>query len=448
MTRSILAVVFLFFLGACGNAQEYPHLTTIKGRITVADSVDASRDYSGFNLSIVISDSTGRPDTLYHATTDVEGNFRSQIFVPSHGRYPMTIGRYRAQLATAVIVLGQEDEISLTAEFPDIEKTFLVDSPENEAIRVHDRVTRNYNRVLQFLQAGAVSNDSIPMELQKWSDLYWEMQNSHPKTLAARLGIIESLNILEGWNDSLMVERATSLNADETLKRSTALLSMGAHARLKGLDATVAFLDKRRQESKEVMNRRLLDMAKVTLYTDSLRIDDALSALTAFEKNYSDAVSAGWASVARYDLEHLSLGKAMPAFSLNMEGGAVIPSDSLKGAPYLLEIASLRDPRYQEQFPQMQGYFYVYNPAGLQFITVPVEDNVIVIDAFFEERQQLWPLAEAGTWNQSDLMQRLNVTTLPVRFLVDAQGNIIKKYTGSIETLIHDLRRIMLSQEE
>lgn len=143
-----------------------------------------------------------------------------------------------------------------------------------------------------------------------------------------------------------------------------------------------------------------------------------------------------------YDLGNLSLGKPMPTFSLQMEGGDILHSDSLKGAPYVLEIASLRDAVYQEQFPQMQGLFYVYNQAGVNFITLPVEDNIVVVDAFFDERQQLWPLAEAGTWRNDDLFRRLNVTSLPVRFLVDAEGNIVRKYVGHINTLLEDLNRV------
>lgn len=183
-------------------------------------------------------------------------------------------------------------------------------------------------------------------------------------------------------------------------------------------------------------------MTRVQLLSDSLRIDDAIAEMRIFDKSYSDEVSKGWASMMVYDLGNLSLGKPMPTFSLEMEGGDIIDSDSLKGAPYILEIASLRDPVYQEQFQRMQGYFYVYNQVGVSFITIPIEDNIIVVDAFFEERQQLWPLAEAGTWRKGDLFQRLNFTSLPARFLVDANGNIIRKYTGHMNTILDDLNRV------
>lgn len=442
MIRSILTIVLLVTIGACSKAQDYPYLSTITGRITVADSVDASRDYAGFTLSIVVTDSTGRPDTLYNAVTDIAGNFRSQVYVPSQGRYPMTIGRYGNQLATAVVVLGREDTVKITAEFPGIEQTFLVDSPENEAIRAYDRVTRSYDRVLSFLRAGAVSQDSIPIELKKWSDIYWEMKDLYPGSLASRLGMIESLTILDGLDDSLLVSRVEGLQTDENLTRSLTILSTSAYARTKGLDATLSYLTRRKNEANALNNRRYLDMTRVQLLSDSLRIDDAIAEMRIFDKSYSDEVSKGWASMMVYDLGNLSLGKPMPTFSLEMEGGDIIDSDSLKGAPYILEIASLRDPVYQEQFQRMQGYFYVYNQVGVSFITIPIEDNIIVVDAFFEERQQLWPLAEAGTWRKGDLFQRLNITSLPARFLVDANGNIIRKYTGHMNTILDDLNRV------
>jgi len=443
MIRSCLTISLLIVLGACSKAQDYPHLTTITGRITVADSVDTTGDFSGFKLSIVLSDTTGRPDTLFKATTARDGRFRSQILVPAQGRYQITIGRYENQLATAIIVLGKEDSVRITAEFPNIEKTFLVESPENEAMRAYDRITRSYNRVLQFLQRGALSPDSIPDELMKWSKIYWELQDQYPTSLASRLGIIESFNILDGVNDSLMVARLTAMNQDETLMRSVSILSIGAMTREQGLTSTLDYLNKRKKASKDAVNRRYLDISRVQLLSDSLRIAEALKEMDAFDKEHTDQVSKGWSGMTRIDLTQLSLGKPMPSFTLRLEGGAKLPSDSLKGKPYILEIASLRDPIYQQQFTQMQGYFYVYNPMGLQFYTIPIEDNVVVIDGFYQDRDQLWPLAEAGYWREGDLMQRLNITSLPVRFLVDGEGKIVRKYAGNINLIVPDLQRVI-----
>jgi len=446
MIRSFLTIALLIVVSSCGKAQDYPYLTTISGNITVADSIDATGDFSGFGISIVLSDSTGRPDTLYKAITDVKGFFRSQALVPSQGRYPVTISRYGVQLANAIIVLGREDSVKITAEFPDIERTFMVDSPENEAIRAYDRVTRSYERVMSFLRAGAVSQDSIPGELMKWSNIYWDMQNLYPNTLASRLGVIESLSILDNLDDSLLVERVENLKTDENLQRSTTILATAAYTRVKGLNATLDFLNRQKNNSKEANNRRYLDMTRVQLLSDSLRMDDAMKEMQAFERNYTDEISKGWAKMYRYDLENLSLGKPMPSFSLTLEGGDILRSDSLKGSPYVLEIASLRDQIYQQQFSQMQGYFYVYNPLGVIFLTLPIEDNVVVVDGFFEERQQLWPLAEAGTWRQGDFLQSLNISSLPVRFLVDAEGKIVRKYNGSIGTMLSDFNRLNLSK--
>src|SRR5690606_28518204 len=156
------------------------------------------------------------------------GAFTSQVFVPSQGRYPMSIGRYGNNLANGVVVLGQEDLVTITAEFPSIEQTFEVDSPENDAIETFDRVTRSYNRVVSFLNIGALSADSIPAEFMKWSNLYWDMKDQFPGTLASRLAIIESINILDGWSDSLLVARVENLQTDENLGRSISVLGTGA----------------------------------------------------------------------------------------------------------------------------------------------------------------------------------------------------------------------------
>src|SRR5690625_6328245 len=46
---------------------------------------------------------------------------------------------------------------------------------------------KSFGRIADYINAGAVSPDSVQMEIEKWSDIYWQIYEENPGKHAARL---------------------------------------------------------------------------------------------------------------------------------------------------------------------------------------------------------------------------------------------------------------------
>ena len=60
-----LFLVAVVLIAACSSKKTYTHV--LSGKITVADSVDASKDYSGIGYLVIKRDSTQKADTVFFA---------------------------------------------------------------------------------------------------------------------------------------------------------------------------------------------------------------------------------------------------------------------------------------------------------------------------------------------------------------------------------------------
>lgn len=72
--RNIFYLVFLTYaLASCSNDPEF-ETAYLNGTITVADSVDDSKDYSGIQLIITYQESaTSKVDTIFDKATNANG---------------------------------------------------------------------------------------------------------------------------------------------------------------------------------------------------------------------------------------------------------------------------------------------------------------------------------------------------------------------------------------
>ena len=71
-----------------------------------------------------------------------------------------------------------------------------------------------------------------------------------------------------------------------------------------------------------------------------------------------------------------------------------------------------------------------------------------MIISFFEQRGKDWPVVNPSSYNQNEIINKLNIRQIPTRFLVDAEGRIVRKYVGSeIDDVVSDLRNKVKTKE-
>ena len=197
-----LFLVAVVLIAACSSKKTYTHV--LSGKITVADSVDASKDYSGIGYLVIKRDSTQKADTVFFAQTDKEGKFSGKAVTTFRGLYPVYITRNKKILASSSIILTESDSVQIRAELPAYNQTEKLFSREYEAKGVFDRLNKNFSRIAQFVNAGKVTPDTLPVILKNWSDIYWSVHKKYPGTIAANESVIESLRLLTGIDDEYL----------------------------------------------------------------------------------------------------------------------------------------------------------------------------------------------------------------------------------------------------
>ena len=425
-----IILVIIVLVSACSSEPKI-NKAVVNASFTVADSIDASGNFSGIALTIVSKDSANaEADTLFHAESDSSGALSGTAKFKEKGEYVSYISRNNRNLARVGLILADEDTLNIAAELPGLEQTFSVSSREHDAMKVYQRVSRSFERVRTFIQAGRISQDSVGIELQKWSDLFWEVHEDYRGTLASQFGASESIRLLQGWNNEEMMSRINKIRENDNLVTLAASYGKDYLADTEGLDYTVSYLDTLNQITESAQAKMQIRMAQIELLYDSAKVEDAKTKLSSFNREFEDNRQAqSWAESISYDLNYLSPGDSIPSFSFQ-ENGQTISRDSMMGTPYILEITALSNSLYQQQYDRTVVIHSIYKNHGLQIITLPLDDSQVTIDAFFEERIKPWPVADAQAFDRAKLLEDFNIQLIPTRFLIDAKGRIHRKYVG------------------
>lgn len=477
----------LLILAACGtfadkDSSPVPEMTHIFGNITVDEALDDTRNHSG--ISIFVVDATAGPDTLYRAVTNRSGDFDGTARIPGQGIYELQIHRNNRRIADTTIVLAHQDTVRVEGKLPRFSGFASISSAENEAMRMLNRLDRQYQRILQIAAAGGVPQDTIPHLINTWSDIFWDVYKKWPGTIAGKIASRESLNMLDNHDDQKLMQRLRNYGDDEHVRMLAARFGFLLELQQNGLDAAIAWIDSLESESNSHDVRVMIAKNRLEVLYDSSRIDDAKIRIVDFEKAFKGDEEAGaWLEFMKYDIVYLSPGQMLPFFETefaaltdtpvfesfgpeehnghNLTGAGnrqdrmrtikkrrTITSEDLLGMPALIEMVSLRDRVYQAAYPQLRTMYLIFGQEGVRFLTIPVEESEIAVSAFYQERGQDWPVAKPGAYAASDLSERWNIYDMPVRFLIDSDGRIIRKFHGhNLNEIILELNKIATNEE-
>lgn len=417
----------------------------IEAKFTVADSIDSSGNYSGIGVTIIKKDSaTASTDTLFSAKTDKKGLLSGMAKFSQRGQYALFISRNGQTLGQTGVILAEGDTVKISGELPGLGQTLAIHSNEHDALRTYQRVERNFQRVRAYAQAGRLTGDSLVTELQKWPDIYWQVYEENPETLAGGLSARRSIELLNKWDQPVMMEKVRQIKKDDNLVVLAAIYGAEYLAQTEGLDYSLAYLDTLKNETNNRQARMRIQMERINLMYDSVRVEQASAALQSFRDEYNhDSTAKEWAKSMTYDLEYLSPGDAIPEFSFKYKGKKV-SRENMKGRPYLLEITPLSNRLYQQQFDRTVVIYNIYKNYNFEVITIPLDTSQVTVNAFFQERVKPWPVASANAFDVNALAKTFNIKNVPVRFLVDRQGRIAHRYIGrEYENVIHGIQQIV-----
>ncbi|MEQ8523409.1 hypothetical protein [Gracilimonas sp.] len=437
-----LLVAASILIAACSNEPK-PLQTVVKGNISVADSIDSSGDFSGIEISIIVRDSSDAfSDTLFNEQTDASGSFMGTVQFPEKRYFRMFISRNGTNLGNLGVILAENDTVTLNAELPGLDQTLTLSSREHNAMNTFLRVDRGFQRVGAFARSGAIPDSQMLDEVKKWSDLYWEVFEKNPNTIASYLAAEKSAGIVSSFDQEKMLDRIdAALPADYMI--SVALnIAKPYIAQSRGFEATSDYLDSLVQISANESVQEAIKRDKIMMYFDSSRVKEAKTLLAKYEEQYSSSESKKWARRIRYDLNYLAPGVLIPDFSFITMEGDTVSNTSLAGDVYILEISPFANPEYQNDYDRTLIINEIYKNYGLKIFTVPLDESPLTVEGFFEERRKAWSVAELGSFDVQDMIQKFNVVQVPTRFLIDENGVLIRKYErGEFEEVIQGLNK-------
>lgn len=444
--KSWLSLVLIVVIIGWGCSDE-PEVkkTHVAGNFTIDDTLKKSQNYSGIGITIFKKDSANADaDTLFHSVTDTSGSFSGTAEFPEKRRYSLLISYDDQNLGKGGIILAEDDSVFITGQLPNIGETMKIDSREHQAMDTFQRLGKNFRRVMQLARAGQIKGDTLRQELQKWTDLYWDVYKDKEGTFAAYLSAREAIKILENFDEPEMMSRIRLVDEHDELSDLGATLGKRYIAQNKGLDSALVYLDSLSMMTEASGNAKRIAMEKIKLLYDSARVDAAQKELDQFKESHpNDESTKEWVESMSYDLNYLSPGDTVPSFDFT-SNGETISNDSLTGKPYILEVTRLSNRLYQQQYDRTVVIHSIYKNFGLQIVTLPLDESQITIDAFFEERVKPWPVADAQAFNRDELLEKFNVRLVPTRFLVDEDGKIIRKYVGNeFEDVIQGIQKII-----
>lgn len=422
----------------------------ISGHLTVADSIDTTGDFSNIGLTIISRDSANaKADTLFHTLTDSTGRFSGTVRFDKKRQYPAIISRNSQNLAQFGVILADGDSVRITGQLPNLSQTLSISSREHDAMTQYQRIREGFQRILKFARAGRLTGDSLRQELDKWSNLYWDVYQKNPGTIASQLSARESISILQGLDNQKMMQRIRAVQDNDSLSDLGATFGKNYIAQSQGLESALAYLDTLSSITESEDKSMRISMERIKLLYDSARVKTAKEKLTSFTNEYpKDQTSNKWVESMRYDLNYLSPGDSIPDFSFKANG-KTISRDSLIGTPYILEITRLSNRLYQDQFDRTVVIHSIYKNYGLQVVTIPLDDSQVTVNAFFQERMKPWPVANAQAFDQQQLLKEFNVQFIPTRFLIDREGNIVRKYVGNeYKDVIQGIQTIIQKDKE
>lgn len=421
----------------------------VEGRITVDEEIDDTGDYGGIGVEI-IDRSTTPPDTLFSAVTDTDGHFSGTARVPQRQRYGMQVTRHGSVLAEATLVLAGNDTIRLSGELPQFDRTFEMDSRENNAMATFQRLQRQYSRVATMINAGNVEDEDIPEQINTWSELFWSLRQEYPGTLAAEEATSRALDVMFGWNNERLLQLVRGNLDDERVLNAGSYYGLLAKLQTGAdLDDAMAFLDTLAQHTTSDETRRSIAMNRIEVLYDSARVDQAHATLEQFEQQHGDDPDLqDWIASVRYDLENLAPGMQVPSFSASFGQHGVISDQDLVGRPHIIEVVQVSGGAYEQAHEVLRQFMERHGDQGLRILTIPVEQEQEAVDSFFDERGREWPVADAGAFAENDIGAIFNVEELPTRILVDEQGQVVRKYMGQqLQILESDLQRLLTQGE-
>ena len=436
----VAAISTTVFLAACGSSDEPGTVSThVAGVIELRADADSVPDYRGFVLR-VMSDT----DTLATTETDRSGSFRMDVTAPRRAIYLLEISRHGQLVKRSEIVLAEADTATLRLRLPDGSRPLVIRSRENAALIAYRNTLSTHNTALQELaRSDAASVEAGRFRHLQTAEMLWRLRTQFARTIGGEVAGSESVILLEGWDDSLALARADSIEPGTWKYDEVVRVVRRAESRRSGVDAAVSRLRTLQEGTREERAQAIIESEIVAAYIDSSRYEQAGTAAGEMERRFQGTTWQEWAQSARYEMEKLTPGNRAPVFAATTWDGYPFDASEHFDRLTLLEFVKPLEAIFLHELQMRDAMVGDLPPGFLRVVTVSVDPDSVVNEALFDEHELPGSVGIGLPDGPSSIVARLyNVKLVPKRFLI-RDGTILARYSGpAIQQIQLDLDRL------
>lgn len=435
---SLLALGLIVLTGACRQSGRSVQ-SHLEGRVVVDSNGASPDDHSDFRL-LALHPNGRRLDTLGHARTDREGRFHMTVTAPERGVYPLTLWdrQGREELASTNYVVAPGDSGTLHVQLPLNGRPLRPESPENLALVEYQNTMAMHRRLLsRRSQSDGPRLNSLLQNIRLTSSTLWSFWNDYPGTYAGEFGAVQSLSLLEGWNDSLVVARARQIDPSSPHYVDAARIARRAEARRHGQRAALDLVDTFQARAPHPKIQAGVKAVRIEAFLDSLQFEAAFSAAQRLKAEHPNTTWAQWARNVRQNAKHLMPGMTAPNLRVQTLGGDTLSLQSLRGRPVVLEYYRPGTDLYNLQRPLRDALYEVTRPDSVAFVSISIEPDSLVNRAFLHNQPLPGHKVIAPRGPKDPIVTRYNVVRVPTWVLIDEAGNIVDQYQASAFPTLH-----------
>ena len=132
----------------------------------------------------------------------------------------------------------------------------------------------------------------------------------------------------------------------------------------------------------------------------------------------------------------------VPNFTLKLMSGKNFNSSDYKGKPILVNFFASWCLPCREEMPVLEKIVKEYEPKGVVFLGIAVDDTEVKMKDFIEKYGVTFPV---GLDKTSAIQKSFGIYGIPTTYFIDKQGVINYSHSGSVteELLHHELDKLL-----
>jgi len=146
-----------------------------------------------------------------------------------------------------------------------------------------------------------------------------------------------------------------------------------------------------------------------------------------------------YANFTKDKVQKVEVGKKAPDFTLVDLNGEKHRLSDYQGQGVLLNFWGTFCKPCEKEFPYIDNQYKYFKDKGVQVLAVNVGETEFAVNQFVQRHALNFPVVID---KKSDVQTAYGINPLPITFLIDKNGTVVKSHTGQLtEAMVHDFMK-------